>query len=145
VFCVVTLAAGALLAPPTFRTAVPVSQERAAPLLEEQIQPRGTPRSVEAVHDVRDRVRQFSAALLSKSASVTTTNDFSFSALSRPPLPDGLGVFISGDHVLTHVDGLNGRSTMQLATHDGRTVSADMAAYEPSTGLVLLRTAASRR
>jgi S1-C subfamily serine protease len=138
------LGAGALLAPRAAPTALSATQERAAPLLEEQGYRAGTAEPFRGVSDVAARVREYGVAIPAAPEPVAPTfNDF-----AEPPgrpRPAGFGVFVSDVYVLTHSAALDGRSSVPLATADGRMLDARVAAYELSTGLALLQTEPSTR
>jgi S1-C subfamily serine protease len=52
-------------------------------------------------------------------------------------------VFVSDTYVLTHALALDGRSSAEVSTTEGQRLTAEVAAYEPVTGLVMLRTETS--
>jgi S1-C subfamily serine protease len=136
------LAAGVWLTPRAPQTPAPLSapQERAAPLLEEQVQLREASRPFLGVQDVAIRARQHSAAIAMPAVgAIPTRNDFS-DPITRPPRPAGFGAFVSDTYVLVHSVTLGGRSAVQIATADGQIVEAQVVVYEPSTGLALLQT-----
>lgn len=138
------LGAGALLAPRTTTTGVSTPQEHAAPLLEEQVQLREVARPFRGVQDVAARVRGHSVAIPSvDQQTAPVMNDFS--EPNGRLQAAGFGVVVSDTHVLTHAGALDGRSTAQVVTADGRSLEAQVAGYEPGTGLVLLRTTPSGR
>ncbi len=133
------LTIGAWLAPRTASTALSAPQERPAPLLEEQVQLREVPRPFRGVQDVATRVRDYTVAIRSaEPPAVETQNDFSETTARFHAA--GFGVFVSETHILTQALALDGRSSTQLLTADGQTLAAEVAAYEPSSGLVLLHT-----
>ena len=139
---VAILALGVWLAPRAPQTPAPLSapQERAAPLLEEQVQLREASPPFLGVQDVAMRVREHSVAIaLPAVGAIPTRNDFS-GPITRPSWPAGFGAFVSDIYVLVHSVTLGGRSTVQIATADGRRGAAQVVAYEPSTGLALLQT-----
>jgi S1-C subfamily serine protease len=138
----VVLALGALLAPRVVPAALSNPQEHAAPLLEEQVQLREVVRPFAGVQDVAARVRDHSVSIrLTEPQSIATRNDFS--QRSDDAQPAGFGVFVADTYVLTHASALDGRSSTAISTADGRTLDAAVAAYDPATALVLLRTMAS--
>ena len=139
---VAILAVGAWLTPRAPQTPAPLSapQERAAPLLEEQVQLQEASRPFFDVQDVAIRVREHSAAIAMPAVgAIPTRNDFS-DPITKPSPPAGFGAFVSDTHVLVHSVTLGGRSAVQIATADGRRVEAQVVVYEPSTGLALLQT-----
>jgi S1-C subfamily serine protease len=145
--CVAVLAAGAWLAPRAAQTPTPLSapQERAAPLLEEQVQLREAGRPFAVLQDVAARVRDFGVAIPApQRALAPTRSDFSEPRGESSPTT-GFGVFISDTYVLGHSMSIAGRPSAQLATSDGGSVEARVVAYEAATGLVLWETAPAGR
>jgi S1-C subfamily serine protease len=136
------LVVGAWLAPepvPTALSAPP--QERAAPLLEEQVQLRDAVRPFAGVQEVALRLKGHSVAILPVEPPTSTRTDFS--SADGGAHAAGFGVFVSDTHVLTHAAALNGRSSNAIVSADGQSLPAEVVGYEPSTGLVLLRTGPS--
>lgn len=130
------LGLGAWLAPPPVPTSLPASEERAAPLLEEQMQLREVTRPFRGVQDVTRLVRPVGVAIPYGSGGRNpVVSDFSVAASSEEAV--GFGVIVSGTQVLTHVSALRGRESVSVQTAEG---SREMrfVAYEPATGLVLL-------
>jgi S1-C subfamily serine protease len=116
-------------------------------LLEEQVQQRRElgPAFL-GVHDVASQAREYSISILGPaSPSLISHNDFAVRA-DRRQEPSGLGVFIADTYVLTHSAALDGRSSLELTVGAGAAnVAANVVAYEPATGLVLLQTEPSGR
>jgi S1-C subfamily serine protease len=133
----VLLATGALLAPAPSPTSVPASQEHAAPLLEEQMQPRAESQPLRRLEDLAPRVRQHGVALLAAAPPPALRNDFSGSSSRRAP--SAPGVVVADGFILTHAAALDGRATVEVSSIDGATGQAEVAAYDPATGLVLLK------
>ena len=137
---VAILAAGSAVAP---REAAAPSrtEERANPLIEEQVAVE-TPVALPFT-GVRD------AALLSRTHVVevlpvraSAPDGVADDAGTPPPARlAGAGVVVSDGHVLTHALALDGRLAARILTADGRADDAVLAAYDPATGIVLLRTA----
>lgn len=133
------LVVGAWLAPRAAQTGLSAPQERAAPLLDEQVQLREVTRPFTGVQEAAASVRQYGVAILRPaSAAMPSRTDYS------EPLADqrsvaGYGVFVSATHVLTHSAALDGRSTVDVSAGSGLTTSAHVVSYEPPTGLVLLQ------
>jgi S1-C subfamily serine protease len=137
------LALGAWLTPRAAETALSAPQEHAAPLLEEQEQLREVSKPFVGVQEVAAGVRQHSVAILQPVApDVPSWKDYSASAASRR-MAAGFGVFVSDTYVLTHSAALDGRSTTDVSLGGGVTVPAQVVAYEPPTGLVLLQVSPS--
>jgi S1-C subfamily serine protease len=140
------LVIGAWLAPRASQPALPTSEERAAPLLEEQVQLRERNRAFVGVQEVAAGVRQYSVEIPAPPAPPAAgRNDFSDSGTQTSGV-SGLGVFVSDTYVLAHNLALDGRSSVELTPTPGEPpVSARVVAYEPSTGLVLLETPPVKR
>ena len=140
------LVIGAWLAPRASQPALPPSEERAAPLLEEQAQLRERNRAFVGVQEIAAGARQHSVEISAPLAPAAAgRNDFSDSGNQASGV-SGLGVFVSDTHVLTHSLALDGRSSVEITPNPGEApVSARLVAYEPSTGLVLLETAPVKR
>ncbi len=135
----VILVAGALIAPRAIDTGLSTPQERAAPLLEEQVQLREAPPPFRGVHDVAGSVRAHGVAVPPiRPQAVRSHRDFSSSATPRDAA--GFGVIVAEGFVLTHAAALDGRVSPELAAADGRQLSAQLAAYDATTDLVLLQT-----
>lgn len=132
------LSVGAWLAPRAAETRLTPSQERAAPLLEEQVQQERASATFTGVQDLAARVRAHSVAVVMPSQPSGSQNDYSETAGSNPVT--GFGVYVSDTHVLTHSSALDGRSSVSLWAGGSSTRQAQVAAYEPQTGLVLLQT-----
>jgi S1-C subfamily serine protease len=134
------LALGGWLMPRAAQPPLSVSEERAAPLLEEQVQLREASRTFVGVQDVAARVKDQSVAILMPvSPAITSRNDFS-EAEGTALRVAALGVFVSATHVLTHSAALDGRSSIELSLGSDLTIRGRVVSYEPSTGLVLLQT-----
>lgn len=136
------LGAGALLAPRAAPTAVPVSEERAVPLLQEEVQRREPARQFRGLRqEIIRRVGSYSVEIPGRvnADGPRTTPD-------APPLPvppraaSGYGVVVdAAGGVLTHVAALAGRMTLPVRAPDGSPAEARVAAHETQTGLALLR------
>ena len=124
------LLVGASIAPPATST-VEVSQERAAPLLEERIQLRESVRPFQGVDGAAAGVIPYGVAILPPPA-VTPVTGGDFSSASSILLDSGFGVRISATEVVTHVDALDGRSTVRFSSTDGAVVTGTVAAYDAS-------------
>lgn len=136
------LVVGAFLRPPAATTTLSASQERAAPLLEEQVQLRERPFA--GLQNVATRVRgQSVAVLFSDPRSLPARNDFV--QADRMPRAAGFAVFVSDRYLLTHAASLAGQASTQLSTADGRGLDARVVAHESSTELALLETEQTTR
>jgi S1-C subfamily serine protease len=134
------LALGGWLMPRAVQPPLSVSEERAAPLLEEQVQIREASRAFVGVQDVAPRVKEQSVAILMPMPpTVESRNDFS-EVDGTAPRVAALGVFVSATHVLTHSAALDGRSSIELSLGNDLRTQGRVVAYELSTGLVLLQT-----
>lgn len=134
------LGAGALLKPQASANVLQTPQEHSAPLLEEEAQRRAPLRAFAGLQDLGGRVAAHTVAIPSPALPPPrSVLDFPVPARAAPR-PIGFGVIVSpqGD-VLTHIDALGGRSTLDLQMLGGELMEARLAAFEPSTGLVLLR------
>lgn len=138
--CIAVLGAGAMLAPPATPTAVPASQERPVPLLEQELERREPIRVFRPVRDVAMRVMPHNVTLPSVArVQPRTVPDFAFmsGAISRP---SGFGVIVDASgSVLTHASALDGRTALPVQTATGESLPAELVAYEASTGLAMLR------
>jgi serine protease Do len=134
---VIALGLGAWLAPPAVPTTLSVSPERAAPLLEEQVQLREVVKPFRGVQEIADRVRRFGVTIPSEERSGVPVLD-DFSGEHRSSTEAGFGVIVSETHVLTHATVVAGRESISVEAVDG-THEMRVAAYEPATGLVLLQ------
>lgn len=139
--CTAVLVAGALLAPRAAPTAVPASQERPVPLLEQEVQRREPVRLFRPVQEIARQIVAHNVTIPPPSHSyLRTLPDVPRPAASVVP-PAGFGVFVDGNGtVLTHATALLGRASLRILMSDGASVEARLIAHEASTGLVLLRT-----
>jgi S1-C subfamily serine protease len=132
---VALLVIGAWLAP-TRQSALAPPAERAAPLLEEQVQQRGPATPFRGVQDIAERIDVYGVALHVEATAVAD-NDF---APYRPAAVNGFGVPLGNGFVLTHRRALDGARQVQIQPAAGAPFSAQLAAYDDVSGLVLLRT-----
>lgn len=140
--CGAVLLLGSALAPQPAETPLPSPEQGPAPLLEEQVQRSGPViEPFVGVHDVAARARPHVVRVVgSVTAGAALFSDFS--DVDRPAPADGFGVFVGDGYILTHADALSGQRAVRLANPQIGQVDATVAAYEPGTGLVLLRTEA---
>lgn len=139
--CAAVLAVGAWLAPRAVSPRLAAPQEHAAPLIEEQVQLRQEDRPFSGVQEAAARVGRHGVAILpAASRPAPSRNDYAEMA-APSPAPGGYGVFVSDTHVLTHSAALGGRSAVEIAVADA-SMAADVVAYDPASGLVLLRASA---
>ncbi len=133
------LSVGSALAP---RQAVTPSrtEERANPLIEEQVAvaaPAAVPFS-----GVQDAARAPRAHVIEIQPARPTGLDGVASDVAEQVAVrlEGAGVMVSDVFMLTHATALAGRLAVRVDTADGRGGDAVLAAHDPATGLVLLRT-----
>jgi S1-C subfamily serine protease len=90
---------------------------------------------------VASRVRAHSVAIPRPAAAAARTRWDYGSRAGRVLLPAGFGVVVTpqGD-VLTHAAALGGRAALTVQTPAGALIEAALVAYEPETGLAMLRT-----
>lgn len=132
------LIAGSALAPAR-QEAPSRTEERANPLIEEQVAAAapvvGPFSGVQAAAEIsRAHVIEI------QPARPALRHDVASDIPARAPAGlEGAGVMVSDGHVLTHATALDGRLAVRVAAADGRSGDAVVAAYDPATGLVLLR------
>lgn len=132
------LVAGALLAPRAVPRALTAPEERAAPLLEAEVQRRGQAQLFRGVQDIGPRVVAHSVAIPRlEEPRPSVVLDF-VPPTANSSTPAGFGLVVSSRDVLTHASALEGRSTVQIQASDGIFAEARATAYDPATGLVLL-------
>ena len=130
------LAAGVMLAPEPAPAAMPISQERTAPLLEEEVQRREPIRVFRGLQDLGRRVAQHGVAIPgAPRPEILPDVPRRPAATARP----GFGIVTeTGQTVLTHVSALDGRREFPVHAADGTAHVAQVIAHEASTGLTLL-------
>jgi S1-C subfamily serine protease len=105
---------------------------------------RTAPVPFRGAQDAVARARDHAVAIPpAPTADIDLRNDYSTS--DHRVAGGGFGVFVSPIYVLTHAAALDGRSSLTVIAASGQSIDATVAAYEPSTGLVLLRIAAADR
>jgi hypothetical protein len=134
------LGLGALSAPTPTSGRLPTAEQKAAPLLEEQVLTREVVRPFRGVDVAADQIRRHVVAIVPRVDRMPQTLADVAPRPGEPPL-DGFGAAINGEHILTHADALARRSVVQMAFADGGVRDGRVAAFEPSSGLVLLRAA----
>ena len=131
--CVALLLLGAWLRP---RTAAPLTptQERPAPLLEEQVQQRAAAdfRGIEAAV-ARLPVRGVVLQRHRREPAIGTDFD-----APLPVAPPVFAVAVSDSHAVMHVAALSGGGPPTITTADGAQVPTSIAAFDTTTALVLL-------
>jgi S1-C subfamily serine protease len=137
----VILVAGSLLAPRAAPSAVPVSQERATPLLEQEVQRREPLRLFRPVQEIARQIVVHNVTIPPPLQAYPRSLPDIGEASAMPLSPAGFGVFVdAAGTVLTHAAALRGQPSLRILTSDGASVEAQLLAHEASTGLVLLRT-----
>ena len=140
VVCVAILAVGAILRPRSRETALAAPAERAAPLFQEQAAARESAASAWPIDAITSRVDTTTVAIVSPTTSPGVAADYG--PRRSPQIPwGGFGVVAATDGaILSHEAALSGRSTVEIVVeHMEEAREATLAAYEPATGLVLLR------
>ena len=132
------LVTGNWLAPPRTATLAP-SQERTAPLLEEQVQQREPAPPFRGVQDIADRIDVRGVAIYGRDDHPADLphNDFE---PHRPAAVDAFGVPLGSGFILTHRRALGGARQVRIALPSAPPAPAQLSAYDEATGLVLLRT-----
>jgi S1-C subfamily serine protease len=133
------LAGGVLLRPRAVPPPIEPPKEHSAPLLEEE-QRRAPFRELAGLQDVARQVAGYSLLIaMVPPAPPLTAADFSWRS-SAPSGPAGYGVLVSpaGD-ALAHADALGGRNTIPVQLSDSTERTGRVTAYDPRTGLVLLK------
>ena len=133
------LGAGALVAPKA-PTPLPASQERPVPLLEQELQRREPARIFRPIQDIARRVLTHNVTIPPIARAAARTVPDNAVPPTRSSAPAGFGVVVDAQgSVLTHASALAGRASVQVQTSAGQSLPAELAAYEASTGLALLR------
>ncbi len=131
------LVTGNWLAPPRTATLAP-SQERTAPLLEEQVQQREPAPPFRGVQDIAARIDVRGVAIYGRDDHPADPhNDFE---PHRPAAVDAFGVPLGSGFILTHRRALGGARQVRIAVPSAPPAPAQLSAYDEATGLVLLRT-----
>ena len=132
------LGIGVLLAPRAARKAPP-SEEKVAPILQQQVERREPARVFRGVQDAGRKALPFSVAFPAPPRiPIQAIADFE-RPQAEAQLPAGFGILVSDRMVLTHVAALSGDSNPALQLFDGTRASARLLSHEPGTGLTLLR------
>jgi S1-C subfamily serine protease len=142
--CTGVLIVGALLAPRGSSTALSPLEMRPAPLILQQVDPPVDDQSFRGIQSVAPRVRDHSVAM-PRSAPPPARPLWDYAQpMTGLPMPAGFGVLVNAQgHVLTHAAALEGRAMLNVQTASGATVQAMLLAFEPHTGLALLRISSS--
>lgn len=133
------LVLGLWLAPRTPPTALSTPQERAVPMLEEQVHDRAAADLARSVREVVRGAADYSVSFdVSEPAARTVRRDFESTA--RPIVRAAFGVRVSDTRLLTHLDALRSPTAVRGRSADGTPFEARVTAFEAATGLVLLET-----
>jgi S1-C subfamily serine protease len=132
------LAIGVLTMPPAAPTTMAPPQERAAPLLEAEVERRQQLRIFEEIQQLGPRLARHSVTIPTTAPTELLPSDLT------PPTPRtepaGHGLIISADgEILTSAAALRGREVLEVGLFDGRKVDAQVVAFDPDTDIVLLR------
>jgi S1-C subfamily serine protease len=135
---VVVLSAGLFTLPAPAPSAPPPSEERATPLLQQEVERREQLRIFEEVQQLGPRVARHSVTIPAVADVAPLPSDLT------PPAPrvdpDGHALIISPEgELLTAASALRGLESFDVQLFDGRTVVASVVAFDPDTDLVLLR------
>jgi S1-C subfamily serine protease len=136
--CALVLLAGALTIPAPPPTAVAVPQERATPLLEQEVQRREQLRIFGELQQLGPRLARHSVTIPTTSATPGFPSDVAPPAPRVDPAGHGLVVSADGE-VLTSAVALGGRESLQIELMGGSLAQAQVIAFDPETDLVLLR------
>jgi S1-C subfamily serine protease len=136
--CVLVLLAGALTIPAPRPSAVAAPQERATPLLEQEVQRREQLRIFGELQQLGPRLARHSVTIPAVSGAPGLPSDVA------PPTPRvdpaGHGLIVSADgEVLTSASALRGREALEIELVGGGRAEARVIAFDPDTDLVLLR------
>ncbi|HUE87793.1 MAG TPA: PDZ domain-containing protein [Vicinamibacterales bacterium] len=142
--CALVLAAGVLTIPSPAPSAVAVPQERATPLLEQEVQRREQLRIFGELQQLGPRLARHSVTIPAVVGTPSLPSDV---APPSPRIdPAGHGLIVSADgEVLTSAGALRGRESLQVELLDGSRAEARVIAFDPDTDLVLLRSASVPR
>lgn len=142
---VAVLLVGFLLTPAATPKAAkaPAPPEPVAPMLEAEIRRREPARAFERVQEVGREAMASTVALPAAPAAPPPPAHADFSApAAAGPAAAAFGLLVSAEgDVLTHVSGLGGSLDPVVQLPDGTSTTSRVTAYEPVTGLVLLRLA----
>jgi len=132
--CVVLLAVGAWLRPPERPGALAATQERPAPLLEERVERREAPRP-RGLDDFAPQILARGVAISTVDLIPPVSDDFG----GGPARGEAFGVAIAGEYLLTHEAALGGAAAATVTVAPSVGAVATVVAFDPPTGLVLLR------
>jgi serine protease DegQ len=135
--CALVLAAGWLTIPSPAPSAVALPQDRAMPLLEQEVQRREQVRIFGELQQLGPRLAHHSVTI------PAITGALGFPSDVAPPSPRvdpaGHGLIVSADgEILTSAGALRGRESFQIELLGGGRAQARVIAFDPDTDLVLL-------
>jgi S1-C subfamily serine protease len=137
--CLAVLALGWLVAPRERPAPVP---EAVAPILESEVQRREPARVFQGVRQAGLAVIPFTVALATEPEGPRVVADFAPATRRASRTPSGFGLMVAaGREVLTHREALGGARTASVLLAGGTRLQGEVVAYEPATGLVLVRLA----
>ncbi len=135
--CALVLVAGALTIPAPAPSTVVPPQERAMPLLEQEVQRREQLRIFGELQQLGPRLARHSVMIPALSRTPGLPSDMAPPAPRADPAGHGLIVSADGE-VLTSAAALRGRESLQIELFDGARAEARVIAFDPDTDLVLL-------
>jgi S1-C subfamily serine protease len=135
---VLVLAAGVLTLPAPAPSGVGAPEERAAPLLEAEVERRQQLRIFEEIQQLGPRLARHSVTIPGTPQTAALPSDLT------PPTPridpSGHGLIISADgEILTASAAVRGREVLPVELIDGRRIDARVVAFDPDADLVLLQ------
>lgn len=134
------LVVGGALAPAREDGVASRVEERANPLIEEQVTAAPAVASpFRGVEEAATQPRVHVVEIQPVARPAPLEHVVSDLPAEPPPGPMGAGVVVSDTYVLTHATALEGRLTVSITTAAGGAADATLAAHDPATGLVLLR------
>jgi S1-C subfamily serine protease len=135
--CLAVLVLGWSVAPRETPRPVP---EAPVPILESEVQKREPARVFRGVRQAGLTAVPFTVALAAVVEGPRVVADFAPATRRATAALSGFGLLVSaGSEVLTHRDAFGGAPRVAVLLADGTRLGAEAAAYEASTGLVLLR------
>jgi S1-C subfamily serine protease len=135
--CLAVLVVGWSVAPRETPAPVP---EAPVPILEREVQKREPVRLFQGVRQAGLAVLPFTVALATVVEGPRVVADFAPATRRAANEPSGFGLIVSGgNEVLTHRDAFGGAPRASVLAAGGTRLAGEPVAYEPATGLVLLR------
>ena len=131
--CVALLVVGAWLRPPE-PGAIAATEERPAPLLEERVERRQAA-AAPAIQDLGTRLAARGLVITTAPERPVLADDFG----GTSPRDAAFGVAVAGEYLLTHEAALSGASAASVMVAPTLSAPATVVAFDPPTGLTLLR------